>query len=361
MSERKKVLHIVESFGSGVFSFLTDLINETHEKFDIYIAYGVRDETPQNFADYFDKSVKFIMVNNFGRSISPLQDFKAYVEIKKIIRQVKPDIIHLHSSKAGFIGRFAANCKKTRVLYNPHGFSFLMQDSSALKRKIYWGIEKIATFNNATTVGCSYGEYVEAKKLSKKCVCINNGINIATMQNLTKSLSSHTFNKTNPKICTCARIGFQKQPAVFNKVAQNFLSFDFTWIGDGELKSELVSPNICVSGWKEKCDALKILNDSDIFILTSAWEGLPLSLLEAMYMKKLCIVSNVIGNRDVIQNGINGFVCSNEQEFSDTINKVLRFDADVIEKITSRGKNDVLEKYNVSKNVKEKYVAEYLK
>ena len=134
----KKVLHIVEAFGSGVFSFLVDLVNNTDEEFDITIAYGVRSETLPDFEKYFSKRVKFIKVNNFTRSINIVKDMKAFFEIKKIVKEVDPEIVHLHSSKAGFLGRFAVNCKTRKVLYNPHGFSFLMQNNSGLKRKIYW-------------------------------------------------------------------------------------------------------------------------------------------------------------------------------------------------------------------------------
>ena len=58
---------------------------------------------------------------------------------------------------------------------------------------------------------------------------------------------------------------------------------------------------------------------ADVFLLPSRWEGLPISLLESMYMKKICVVSNVIGNRDVIHNGENGLVCSTAEEFADAI------------------------------------------
>lgn len=97
---------------------------------------------------------------------------------------------------------------------------------------------------------------------------------------------------------------------MFNEIAKNFPNIQFTWIGDGELRNELTSENIKITGWLERQDVLKELNKNDIFILPSLWEGLPISLLEAMYMKKICIVSDVIGNRDVIKDGINGFVCN---------------------------------------------------
>ena len=358
---KKKILHIVEAFGGGIFSFLTDLIDETKDDFEIYIAYSLRDQTPYNFQQYFDKRVHFIKVESFGRSINPVKDLKAFFELKKIVKEVDPDIVHLHSSKAGFAGRFAVNCKKRRVLYNPHGFSFLMQDSSALKRKIYYLIEKIGCVNNATIVGCSYGEYLEAKKLTKNAICINNGVNVETMDKLTANLSEHKIDTNNLKACTTARISFQKQPAVFNKVAESFTEMPFVWIGDGELREELTSNNIEITGWKTKEEAVKLLNDSDIFMLTSAWEGLPISLLEAMYMGKICIVSNCIGNRDVIKDGVNGFVCNNANEFVQAINKVRSFSEEDVQRMTSAAKADVLQNYNIRKNVKQKYVAEYLK
>ena len=62
--KRKKVLHIVESFGSGIFSFLVDLVNSTDDEFDITIAYGVRAETLESFREYFSDKVKFIEVKN---------------------------------------------------------------------------------------------------------------------------------------------------------------------------------------------------------------------------------------------------------------------------------------------------------
>lgn len=78
---------------------------------------------------------------------------------------------------------------------------------------------------------------------------------------------------------------------------------NFIWIGEGELKTELTSPNITITGWIKREEALRIIRNVDFFILPSLWEGLPISLLEAMYLRKICLVSDVIGNRDVIKMG----------------------------------------------------------
>lgn len=315
--EKKKILHIVESFGSGVFSFLVDLINNTDEEFDITVAYGKRVETLENFREYFSDRVKFIEVKNFTRSINPIKDIKAFFEVKRIIKKENPDVIHLHSSKAGFIGRFAGNGKKVKMLYNPHGFSFLMKDSSKVKRLIYWLLEKIGGLRKCTVVGCSLGEYEEALKLTKNAICINNGINIEKLNEITKDFVKKEIDFDNLSFCTSGRIGFQKNPKLFNNIAKMFPNNKFTWIGDGELKNELTSTNIEVTGWKKREEVLEIVNNHDVFLLTSLWEGMPISLLEAMYLKKACIVSNCIGNRDVIDDKRNGIIlnCDNDSLF----------------------------------------------
>lgn len=358
---KKKVLHIVESFGSGVFSFLVDLVNGTYKDFDITIAYGVREETLDNFREYFDESIKFIKVENFTRSINPKKDLKALKEIKDIIKNEKPDIVHLHSSKAGILGRLAVNGNKIKMFYNPHGFSFLKKDDTKLKRMIYWLIEKITVIWNrkCTIVGCSNGEYLEAKKLNKNSVCINNGIDINKLKEETKGLVPNKINYKNIKICTVGRIGYQKNPEMFNKIAEAFPKIDFTWIGEGDLRNKLTSKNVNVTGWKERKEVLQILNNNDIFILTSLWEGLPISLLEAMYMKKICIVSNCIGNRDVIINGKNGYIADDIEDFVKYVQKILDKKVD-IQTLAINANQDVLNEYNIEKMI-DKYKKEYLK
>lgn len=356
--EKKKILYIVESFGSGVFTFLVDLINALDDECEIVVAYGERKETLKNFKDYFSANVRFIKVENFTRSINIKKDLKALKEVKKIIKNEKPDIIHLHSSKAGVIGRLAISGRKVKMFYNPHGFSFLKLDDSKLKRVIYWLIEKIITIINpkCIIIGCSQGEYEEARKLSKKSICINNGINIEKLNDETKELNERVIDFKKIKICTSGRIGNQKNPVMFNEIAKQFPNIEFTWIGDGMQRNKLTSPNINITGWKSRKEVLRILNDNDIFILTSLWEGLPISLLEAMYMKKVCIASNVIGNRDVIQDGVNGYIANNIDDFCRIINDVIS--SRDVENIKENAKLDVVNEFN-AKEMIEKYKREY--
>lgn len=162
------------------------------------------------------------------------------------------------------------------------------------------------------------------------------------------------------------RICYQKNPALFNQIAETMPDVRFLWIGDGELKDELSAENVEISGWVDRKTALTKSMSADVFVLTSLWEGLPISLLEAMYMKKPCVVSNVIGNHDVIHNGENGFVCDKPSEFVEAIRNIQRdmsgqaFEGELgaasvypkavvtgeSRRLVAKAYEDVLEKYN---------------
>lgn len=358
MSERKKILHLVEAFGGGVFTFLVELSNSMCDEYDVVIAYAKRKQTPENFEEYFDKRIKFIEVQNFTRSIG-IKDIKACKEVRKIIKQENPDIVHMHSSKAGIIGRLVISAKNRKLFYTPHGYSFLKQDDSKLKRFVYKSIEKATAMwrRKCKIVACSEGEYKESLKISKNCTYVNNGVNIKQIDKMITSEPKQEVNTKDLTICTVGRIGFQKNPELFNQIAESFPNVHFAWIGDGELKDRLTSKNIELTGWAARDVVLNKVNEADIFILPSLWEGLPIALLEAMYLKKICIVSNVIGNRDVIRNQQNGFVCDNLDDYKKVIEGILN-DKYNLKEIANNAKADILDEYNIE-NMSKSYLELY--
>lgn len=353
---RPKLLYVVEAMGGGVFTYIVELANSLVDDFDIYIAYGIRNQTPENYKEYFDSRVKLIFVKNFTRAINFHKDVQAYFEIKKIAKRIKPDIVHLHSSKAGVIGRLSFFNSGIPVFYTPHGYSFLMQDSSKVKCFIYKTIERMCARLNSTTVSCSYGENEETLKLTKRAVDIDNGIDIEKFNELVsqasniRSIDSHDGRL---KVFTLGRINYQKNPGLFNEIAKKMPEVKFYWIGDGPLSDLLNSPNIEVTGWKSREEALSISMSCDIFILTSLWEGLPISLLESMYMKKTAVVSNVIGNRDVISNHENGYVCDSAEDFIKAISDIGNH-----KRYALNAYYDVVNHYNID-NMTQKYSALY--
>ncbi len=342
MATKKKILFVVEAMGGGVFTYIVDLANELCKSYDMYIAYAVRPQTPENYKEYFDSRIHLIEVKNFTRSINPLKDLKAILEVKRIAKEIQPDIILLHSSKAGVVGRITFNGKDVPLFYTPHGYSFLMENYKPMMRRMFHVIESICAKRNCTTISCSPGEHQETLKLTDKALYVNNGINTAELDNMLQKVeaSNHPFT-----VFTLGRICYQKNPALFNAVAEAMPSVRFLWIGEGELRSELKSSNIEITGWVDREKALQLSMNADVFLLTSLWEGLPISLLESMHMKKLCVVNDVIGNHDVIHNGENGFVCRTVAEFKDAINSAKNDDVDGL---IETAFDDIGTKYNTS-------------
>ncbi len=342
---KKKVLHIVEAFGGGVFTYLTALANSTCEEFDVTIACTVRPQTPENFERFLDQRVHVIQMEHQQRSINLKKDFRGALEIRDIVKKVEPDVIHLHSSKAGILGRVAINCRKNKVFYTPHGFSFLKKDDPLLVRIIYRMVEQVASWFGGEIIAVSEGEYKEARKLTKRASYINNGIAL-TPELMEASERATLKDMGRPIIGTLGRVCYQKNPELFRQVAQGLPEDTFLWIGMGEMEDTLQSPNVKITGWCEHEEAIGRLEQLDIFLLTSLWEGLPISLLEAMYLKKICIVTDVIGNRDVIKHGVNGFIADTPEEIVKLIEEIRKGKWD-LEKITGRAKADVEEKYNI--------------
>lgn len=353
----KKIVHVVEAFGGGTYSFLTELCNASTNEYEITIIHSLRKETPKLFEKDFNTKIKFIKID-MCRGLNPYNNIKSFFQLKKILKEEKADIIHLHSSKAGFLGRIVSYTNgfdMNKVFYNPHGFSFLQQNESKIKRNLFYQLEKFASKFGGCIIGCSKGEYEEALKMSNNCVNINNGIDIKKIDNIIMENNlDKEVCKNNKKITigTVGRICYQKNPLLFNEIAKKFPQYDFVWIGDGELKYELTSQNIKITGWINKKEVIEEVLKLNIFIMTSLWEGLPISLLEAMYLGRPAVVSNVIGNRDVIQNGINGYIAQDLKSYYKLINNFV-IDGKMTKILKKKAAENVANQYNKSDMIKE--------
>ena len=353
MKHKSRLLFIVEAMGGGVFTYIVDLANQLVEDFEMYIAYAVRPQTPEDYKNYFDSRIHLIEVKNFSRDIGFIKELKALREIQDIAKKIRPDIIHLHSSKAGVLGRWAFNGHRIPMYYTPHGYSFLMSNYGIVKRTLFHVIEAVSAKRYCTTISCSAGEHHETLKLTKRAVYVNNGINCGKLDRLLEGVER---NQNPFTVFTLGRICHQKNPALFNAVAESLPNIRFLWIGDGELRNELTSPNIEITGWLDRKAALKESMNADVFLLTSLWEGLPISLLEAMYMRKTAVVSDVIGNRDVIHSKKNGFVCREVSEFVEAIQAA---QSGKCRELIDAAYTDVAQKYN-TKVMAAKYVKIYM-
>ena len=339
---KKRVVYIVESFATGILFYLVNMTNSLKDDYDFLILHGMRKETPEDYKKLFPKNVKFIEIKDLKREIS-LKDFKALKEIKKILKEERCDVIHLLSSKAGALGRIGIHNKK--MFYTPHSYSFLTTKKS--RNFIYKGIEILLSKINkkCKTIASSKSEYIETIKFNKNAVYVNNGISI-------KDLSTYKVDKKKYTICNCGRIDHQKNPYLFNEIAESFPDLEFIWIGDGELRNVLTSKNIKVTGYLKKEEVLKMLSKNDIFIFPSFWEGLSIVLLEAMYLENICIVSNIDGNKYVVTNNKTGFLANTKEDYIKCINDIIN-DKVKVDKIRKNSRKEIIKNYNIEETCKQ--------
>ena len=349
----KKILMVCEAFGGGVFTYVSQLCNDMCDNFDVYLAYSVRSQTPKNYKDFLDKRVHLIEVKSFGKELTDIgNDLKVISELRKIENEVKPDIIHLHSSIAGGMGRLAYKGKNNTVIYTPHGYAHILMGKGA-KSKMYKIMEKVLGRTNSMTLTCCESEDEVAKSLCKRTAYIETGVNLPDLSASLDGIEPIKNDKFT--VYTLGRACVQKQPQLFNRIAELVPEARFVWIGGGELENLLTAPNVEVTGWKPRKEALAMAKGADAFILCSLGEAIAMSLIENMYIKKLILVSDVMGNKSVIKDGINGYVCDKPEDYAKHIRDAMKnFPAELPE----RAYRDVLEVYNTDK-MKEKFVRFY--
>ena len=351
----KKILMVCEAFGGGVFTYVSQLCNDMVDDFIVYLAYSIRPQTPKNYKEFLDPRVHLIEVKGFSaKGLTDIKNDVAVIkELRKIEEDVKPDVIHLHSSVAGGIGRLAFKGKRNTVVYTPHGYAHILMGGGA-KCKVYEILEKIlGRTSNAITLTCCESEDEVARSLTKRTAYIETGVNL---DDLSASLDGIEPIKNDKfTVFTLGRACVQKQPQLFNKIAELVPEARFVWIGNGELENELTAPNMEVTGWKPRKEALAMAKGADAFILCSLGEAIAMSLIENMYIKKLILVSNTMGNKSVIQDGVNGYVCTTAEQYAQRIKAAMEnFPAELPEKAYE----DVLNIYN-TEEMKKKYIKFY--
>ncbi|MGO4912427.1 glycosyltransferase [Leeuwenhoekiella sp. W20_SRS_FM14] len=319
-----KVVHIVEALGGGVYTYFINLTHvlAAHSNIDLTIIYSDKRQEidPNKVAEDFHPNTTLVKIPML-REISPRYDFIAFKQLRYALKKLKPDVLHLHSSKAGILGRlaFLATYRfNTKLYYTPHGYSFLRKDISSFKRFVFLTIEFLSQkLTGGTIIACGDTELHYSKKIGPSLL-VRNGINFdSAPQQLPQR--SITVNK----IGILGRITYARNPSLFNDIALQNPNLNFIWIGDGELRALLTAPNIEITGWfKDRSEGLCVLETIDVYLQTSLWEGLPIALLEAAARKLPIIATAIIGNKDIIANGKNGFLFKDASEFSNTIAKL---------------------------------------
>lgn len=309
-----KVIHVAESFAAGVLHFVAQMTRVMPEHEHVVI-HGQRPDTPENYSGLFPQHVTLIPWQGVGRDINPWRDALALLRLIRLLHQQDGDIIHLHSSKAGFLGRLGAMLlgQSGRVLYTPHGVAFLRQDVASRKQTLFVWLEQLANRCGGQVIACSSSEAACLRSHGIEASYINNGVtclpesDIKAPSNAEKSIT----------VALVGRISSQKNPLWYNAIASAFANqpnIRFLWVGDGELRHQLTAPNIECTGWVSPEQVTAHLQAADIYLATSAWEGLPLSALQAMCHRLPLVLSKCTGHLDLLQPGRNGFMFQKTEE-----------------------------------------------
>jgi len=263
--------------------------------------------------------VKFYKNPYFKNSYNPVLGLKAMAEIRRAVNDFKPDLVSCHSTVAGFWGRMALKNKITTI-FTAHGWGF-SQGTPFLRKSLVVLAEKlVAKFCDKIICVSEYDKELALKhKIAKpgKLIVIYNGVEINKIQNANLKMQNYS---SKVKIVFVGRLSGQKNPElllqVFSELSQKTQDkTQVSLIGDGS-KKEKLQDFIIKNNLKEKVTLLgslprenvfKILEQSDIFVLTSNYEGFPRTILEAMSCGLPIIASNVGGVREAVDKEV-GFL-----------------------------------------------------
>ncbi len=353
MNDRIKVMHVVESFAGGVFTSVTQIVSSMdRNKFDTTLVYsGARSETPTSIRERVRSDVRLVSLP-MSREIRPWSDVVALLHLWRLMRRERPDVVHLHSSKAGGLGRVAARLTGVpHVFYSPRGLAFLRQDVSPGRRALYRWIERIGAWFGGTVVACSQGELEAARQVTTRTALIPNAIDLALIDEVRSEVRPHRGDAPLT-IAISGRVAPQRAPGLFARIAtetreRSPRDVKFLWIGDGDVTVDLAAAPVEICGWLVRDEALRRLwDDVDIYLHTSLWEGLPLAILEAMALGKPVVATNVVGNRDAVADGETGLLADTAEGLVSALLRLIE-DAELRDAMGRAGRARVEERFSL--------------
>lgn len=326
MANKIKVLLVAETVMDGVGKHVDDIIEFLDKsQFELTVAHGTSrmDHRFKAMQMKWDKEVLFVEIPELRREIKPSDDYMAYRRIKALIKRVKPDVVHCHSSKAGVVGRLAAKvCRVKRIYYTPHAYAVQNPASQTSKYLLYLSVERfLARFATTYTVNVSMGEkhFAVNHKIAKPdhFRVIYNALGPQKTNHPSKVSFEYIPEGVHVVGCV-ARLFDQKNPIEFLKIAKEICArrkdVFFIWVGTGELLDESVAwaqlndiaDRVFFVGHQVNIQAF--LEKFDVFLSTSLYEGLPYTLIESMQAKCPILATDVVGNNEAIKHGYNGYL-----------------------------------------------------
>ncbi len=306
-----RVLLVTQPTTAGTARHVADLAAGLHERgVDVTVACPDEGVLPRRL----ERDRVPYRVLPMSREIRPLSDLIAFVRLLLLIRRIRPDVLHLHSSKAGFLGRIAGRLAGAGVVvFTPHCWSF--QSATGRKRRFYLALERFASRFADMTVTVSDQERREAIEegvlTADRVRVIPNGVGPSDFE------AARSTRQDIPFV-SVGRLDEQKGYSYLLQALADLSSGEpdarLSIVGDGSLRGQLeheaaalgVSDRVTFEG--ERTDVGSYLRRARTFVLSSLWEGLPYTIIEAMAAGLPVICTDVGGCRELVEDGRTGFV-----------------------------------------------------
>ncbi|WP_175882404.1 glycosyltransferase [Burkholderia sp. BCC0044] len=314
-----KIVQVVESSATGTLSIVRLISNHFASRgHDVHVIYSRRPDTPAALHELFDRRVALHRVQ-----MASVRDLASIVTLRHILVRLQPDVVHLHSSRAGFLGRIAAlgTLGATRFLYSPHCIAFMRRDLSAAGRYVLVMLERIASIRRCLYVACSASEQCAIRSRLRRPVQV---VENAIAHGMTPLRRRAATGKC--EIVTVGGIRPQKNPHLFAEIAARLRGpcIHFTWVGDGDpaLRLQLAAAGVHVTGWLAHGAVAAQLASADIYLSTSSWEGMPIAVIEAMACGLPVVATRCAGNVDVIDAPCTGVLFDSADEAITTLGRL---------------------------------------
>ena len=321
---KKRVLFVVtQSEMGGAQQFIFQFIKHIEkDSYDISVAVGSDGDGSLSRA-LIELGIPVFILSALKRGINPISDLRSIGQIKKLIQKIKPETIFLGSSKAGFVGAWAAqSCfPRPKVIYRIGGWSF-NDPSPTWQRKLWQILEKISAPWKDIIIVNNTHDLTQAKEMGIKpregVVLVHNGLDPYKIGFLTREEARVQLVLPHSKkvIGIIANFYPAKGLEYAIEAASKIDRDDVVWcvIGDGMGRFTLkrmiedagLVEKVLLVGRKE--DASQYLHAFDLFVLPSVKEGFPWVILEAMAAKLPIIASRVGAVPEIIEDGISGYV-----------------------------------------------------
>ncbi len=303
----KVLLLITRAELGGGQTHVLDLLQGFRERFDVELGTGERGFLTEAAEEL---GIRWHLLPDLVQPMRPAQDIRALFECYRLIRSVRPDVVHTHTSKAGVIGRAAAQLARVPSVFTAHTWCFAEATSWTWKA-VGIPLERLAGLcaSRIITVSDANRALAQRHHIARpdKFVTVHNGIADCPWR-------AQPGSGAVPRIVMVARFSEQKaQSLLIDAVAGIRQPFRLLLVGDGparpaaEAQVERLGLGQRVEFAGNRLDVPQILATSHVFALFTRWEGFPISILEAMRAGLPVVASDVNGVREAVADGFTGF------------------------------------------------------